>query len=374
MVAIEPVLPDYDGRVLGNLLPAVATALGLPGGNDPFGLPAARRYVVLLVDGLGWDLLWRHLDRAPTLAERAPETVKLTCGVPSTTVTSLSSFGTGLAPGQHGLVGYRFWVEEVGRYVGPLGWNWPVPPSRAQPAATVFEQVAAAGLTVARVLPADHAESQFSQAVLRGGLALGFDEADDDDLVDRVAAAVQSGPGALVYCYDRSLDHAGHLAGVASQGWLDAFERLDQRVSRLRQGLPEDVVLLLTADHGMVDPPSQRRLWIEDDRSLTADLARVTGEPRFRHLHTSRPAALAQRWRDRLGPTAWVRTRDEAIAEGWFGPVRPLARGRLGDVMVAAGPDLALFTRRAAVEARLVGMHGSLTAAEMEIPLIVWSH
>ncbi|MDR1387788.1 MAG: alkaline phosphatase family protein [Propionibacteriaceae bacterium] len=373
MAAVEPVLPDYAGRVLGNLLPAVAAGLGLPDWGDPFGLPAARRYVVLLADGLGWELLFRHLDRAETLAQAADRAIKLTCGAPSTTVTSLSSFGTGLAPGQHGLVGYRFWAAEQSRGVGPLAWDWSLSPRRAQPAATVFERVAAAGLTAARVLPGDHAESKFSQAVLRGGLALGFAEADDDDLAAQVVGAVQAGPSGLVYCYDRSLDHAGHLAGVASTGWLDALAGLDRRVARLRRALPDDVVLLLTADHGMVDVPELGRLWIEDERGLRADLSYVAGEPRFRHLHTNRPQAVAQRWRDRFGPAAWVRTREEAIAEGWFGPTVPLARRRVGDVVVASGPDLALFTRRAAHEARLVGMHGSLTAAEMEIPLLVWS-
>ena len=39
----------------------------------------------------------------------------ITSAVPSTTVTSLASLGTGLVPGQHGMVGYTSRVPSTGR-------------------------------------------------------------------------------------------------------------------------------------------------------------------------------------------------------------------------------------------------------------------
>jgi hypothetical protein len=83
------------------------------------------------------------------------------------------------------------------------------------------------------------------------------------------------------------------------------------------------------------------------------------------------PAQVAQRWRDRLGPRAWVRTRDEAIDEGWFGSVDEQLRERYGHVLVAMRADWAVMTRQLPRELTLVGMHGSLTPAEMLIPLFV---
>jgi hypothetical protein len=47
-------------------------------------------------------------------------------------------------------------------------------------------------------------------------------------------------------------------------------------------------------------------------------------------------------------------------------------RPRIGDVLVASNDDHAVLCRSAfPVEAKLVGMHGSLTSAEMLIPVLV---
>ena len=80
---------------------------------------------------------------------------------------------------------------------------------------------------------------------------------------------------------------------------------------------------------------------------------------------------VADRWRARLGELAWVRTRDEAIDEGWFGAIDDQLRDRWGHVLVALRGDWAVMTRTFPREFTLIGMHGSLTPAEMLVPLIV---
>ena len=70
----------------------------------------------------------------------------------------------------------------------------------------------------------------------------------------------------------------------------------------------------------------------EDEPALMAGVDALAGEGRFRQLYVDRddPAAVAARWADRLGDLAWVRTREEAIEEGWFGPGRSRARSSAG--------------------------------------------
>jgi len=187
--------------------------------------------------------------------------------------------------------------------------------------------------------------------------------------VGRVVEAASTGPRALVYAYDRSLDHAGHARGLDSPEWLAAAREVDRRIGLLRARLAPDTVLLVTADHGMVDVPRGCRVHVERTPELNADLRHVGGEARFRHLYTDQPAAVAARWRDWAGDRAWVAEKDDAVAAGWFGPVGPLAAGRLGDVVVAARRDWAFLSRRTPVEAKLVGMHGSLTSRELRVPL-----
>ena len=96
--------PAYADRSLGDVVPAVAAALGVPadrhGLTPPSGLvlPPAPSYVVLLVDGLGANLLSRYAHVAPYLSELLADQPPGTAGVPSTTVTSLTSLGTGADP------------------------------------------------------------------------------------------------------------------------------------------------------------------------------------------------------------------------------------------------------------------------------------
>jgi hypothetical protein len=98
----------------------------------------------------------------------------------------------------------------------------------------------------------------------------------------------------------------------------------------------------------------------------------VAGEARFRHLYTRSGAAdeVAVRWRARFGDLVEVRTRDDA--EEWFGPMRSEVRGRIGDVVVAALGEFALFSsEQFAVEMKMTGFHGSITEAELRIPVLV---
>src|ERR1700745_1922319 len=86
--------------------------LGGPGVADQasgnsLGLPSARRACLLLVDGMGWEQLRAHQAAAPFLSELAFNSRPMTCGFPSTTVTSLASLGTGLPPGEHGMLGLQ---------------------------------------------------------------------------------------------------------------------------------------------------------------------------------------------------------------------------------------------------------------------------
>jgi hypothetical protein len=67
-----------------------------------------------------------------------------------------------------------------------------------------------------------------------------------------------------------------------------------------------------------------------------------------------------------------VLTRAEAIGRGWFGAVDPAVLPRIGDVVVACrGPAAVLSSETFPYEARLIGMHGSLTDDEMLIPLLL---
>jgi len=88
--------PAYSQRSLSDVVPAVASALGLhlpaidgSWQDSALVLPDASSYVVFLVDGLGHELLQRYSHAAPFLSSLTSS--HGTAGVPSTTATSLTS-------------------------------------------------------------------------------------------------------------------------------------------------------------------------------------------------------------------------------------------------------------------------------------------
>jgi predicted AlkP superfamily pyrophosphatase or phosphodiesterase len=332
-------------------------------------LPPARRYVVLLVDGLGHRLLSAHPEQAPFLHALLGQPG--VAGVPSTTATSLTSLGTALTPGQHGLVGYTSRIPGTDRLLNALMWDKQVDPLEWQPQDTAFARLRAAGVHTTVVSKREFVDSGLTVCGLRGAEFVGGDRAGE-----RIAGAVAASAEepSVTYVYDGDLDWTGHRYGVDSPQWRAQLSAIDANVEQLREALDPGVRLVVIADHGMVDSPVDARVDVDAEPDLRAGVRLVGGEARFRHLYCTNGAVddVVATWRERLGARAEVLGRDEAIARGWFGPVDPQVRPRLGDVVVAAhGLHAVMSSVDFPYENLLVGLHGSLTAVEMEIPILV---
>lgn len=364
------VLPAYGHGSLAEILPSVCANLGVDGAQDVLGLGSGDRWVVLLIDGLGEDLLANHAAHAPFLSGLRSQGRVITAGTPSTTVTSITSLGTGLPPGQHGMAGYSFRIHDR-EILNALLWDTTTKATTLQPHPTWFIRAEKVGVRTASVTPARFQGTGLTEASLRGAEFCGVHDENNHSLWCRkVVAAATAADRTLVYAYERELDHIGHGAGVASTAWKKVLRRIDQQAARLRAELPPDVRLVITADHGMLDVPGRNFVLLEHEPDLLAGVDSFAGEGRLRHFYSTEPAEVAARWADRMGDHAWVRIREDAIDEGWFGPVDDRVRGHFGDVVVAMRTDWAVMSTTLPRELDLIGMHGSLTPVEMNIPLL----
>lgn len=373
---MSEVLPRYGSATLADVLPALMHAIGVPLDERPpaFVLPQAGAAVLLLVDGLGHELLHAHADDAPVLAGLT-DAGPLTVGFPSTTPISLTSLGTGLPPGAHGTLGLRFRVD--GELLDALGWSsgrrdlrTTLVPERVQPEPTVLERAAAAGVAVRSVSPLEFRTSGLTRSGLRGGEYRGV--AALGDLAVEILAGVE-GPGPrLVYGYHADLDKVGHLYGPGTPAWRWQLRQVDALLGMLLVELPAGTLLAVTGDHGMV--AVDRTVDADTIPALTDGVALLGGDPRARHVYTA-PGATADvlvAWRAVLGDDASVVTREEAVARGWFGPVADRVLDRIGDVVVAMHGTAALVrTEAEPFLSTFPGQHGSFTTAEQLVPLLV---
>lgn len=377
--------PRYGSRDVGVLIDDAVAALSrevrraLP---LPDGLAGV---VVLVVDGLGHRQLVAHAAVAPFLTSR-PGTI-LDAAFPTTTTTSLTSIGTGRAPGEHGIVGFSVAVPGDDRPLVLLTWSWErqdldldarqeIVPEEFQPLPTAFDRAREAGVRPVTVLRPEFPASGLTRAGLRGAdvvEAVGLEAT----LAAAVEAAAAPGP-TVVYAHHGELDAIGHVVGPATDRWCDELARIDAELARTTDQLPRGVAVVVTADHGMLPIPPEGWIELTEQPALLDGVRVLTGDGRARQLHVRDGAGadVLAAWRESCGDLAHVVSREEAIGLGWFGPtVTDVVRPRIGDVVVSARAHGVAWVHRDAdlFGGRLAGMHGALTPEECEVPALVLS-
>ncbi|GLZ55472.1 nucleotide pyrophosphatase/phosphodiesterase family protein [Actinomycetospora sp. NBRC 106378] len=362
MAGLDAVLPAML-RALGDPLPDEADDDGAP----RLALPPARNAVLLLVDGLGRDLLDAHTADAPFLAGLR-DVGPLQVGFPTSTPISVTSLGTGLPPGAHGTLGVRFRVDDV--LLDALTWTRGkedlrarLVPERVQARPTVFERTA-----VPCTVVSDRAfrESGLTRSGLRGATYRGVGSFGD------LAAEILAAPPGLTYGYHADLDQLGHLHGPGSPAWRRQLRMIDHFCAMVAEDLPSGTLLAVTGDHGMVTV--DRRHDADTHPALREHEPLVGGDPRARLLYC-RPGTVADvhaAWTGTLGEDALVVGKEEALDEQWFGPVDAALAERVPDLLVALrGSAAVIRSVDEPVLARLPGQHGSTTDAERLVPLLL---
>jgi hypothetical protein len=353
------VRPEYSGPGLSTLVPALlgtASADWLPA-------PArdARRVVLLVLDGLGWEALDAHRARLPNLAALAGGPVPTV--VPSTTATALTSLTTGLAPAQHGVVGFRIRLDSG--VLNVLSWQGE---HRHKPDPhAVQRHPPFLRRDVPVVTKSEFRNSGFSEVHLGGARFCGWSA--PSSLVEHCRQLTEAGEP-FVYAYYPGIDSVAHAHGLHDGFYEAELVAADRLVGDLLDALSPECALVVTADHGQVhlEPDG----WLPLGRA-GAFIEACSGDGRFRYLHARRgeAAELVEAARADHGDHAWVLSRAELFEAGWLGSdPSPATRSRVGDVVLAARADVAFVDPALEREAHLRSAHGSLTAAEMLVPVV----
>jgi hypothetical protein len=357
---MDPVRPDYGGAAITGLIPALVGRQPAPW--LPTGVEDADAVVLLVVDGLGWNAVEAHGTLLPELS--ALEGGPITTIAPSTTASALTSLATGLAPSQHGLVGFRMRVDH-----GVLNiLRWQTTGNRRAPDPFEMQRhTAFLGRPVPVVTRSEFRNSGFTDAQLRGARFIGWNAV--STMVEHCRYLVAAGER-FVYAYYPGLDTVAHEFGLFDSYFVSELRAVDRLIGDLLDVLPPSTALLVSSDHGQVhvDPGG----WVEL-HDLLPMVEMCAGDARFRYLYAKPGVAaeLAAAARDAVGDQAWVLTREQLFTEGWIGPAPegPIGR-RVGDVVLAAREPVAFVDPTMPMEKDLIGMHGSLTPDEMYVPLL----
>ena len=173
-----------------------------------------------------------------------------------------------------------------------------------------------------------------------------------------------------MYAYYPGIDETAHEHGLHDGYYQAELAFADRLAGDVLAALPESAALVVTADHGQVHvgPEGWRPLG-----AVAEIVDACSGDGRFRYLHAQRgaQAEVLEGAREEHGEHAWVLSQEQLVDERWLGPPpSAVVRRRLGDVVIAPFEPVAIVDRALPREAQLVSAHGSLTAAEMHVPLV----
>jgi len=360
----RPLLPEYDGACVCNVVPTLLEPGPVWPSWCPGGLEEADQVVVLVLDGLGWNQLQARSSWAPVLCSL--EGGPITTVAPSTTAAALTSITTGLPPGAHGVIGYRMAVD--GEVLNVLRWQAGGRDARASiPPDKVQVNEPFAGHRPPVVTRAEFRETGFTQAHLDRARLTGWRVS--STLVTEVAHLLRRGEP-FVYAYYEGIDKVAHEYGLGDH--YDAELRsADRIVGDIRDSLPRGAALVVLSDHGQVDVGDRV---VTPAPEVMAHVDQQSGEGRFRWLH-ARPGQsrqLLEAAEAHHADTGWIVPVDQVLDEHWLGPVviEP-ARRMLGDVALVAREPVSYDDPADSGLFELVARHGSLTADEMLVPLLV---
>lgn len=381
--------PDYAGGSIVNLAASLLQAFGIQAPNPPCRsellspdlLAAAPGVVLLVCDALGRNQLEKVLasGRAPNLERlvvQAPGGVAtLTSVFPTTTTSALPSLCTALTPAQHGMLGMRQWLVEIGalgdmlRFCTVAERPQPIDAELIRSGPTLYEQLKIRGIPAVAISAKAHEGTGFTDLLHQGAQYVGYEGQSEIPYLLQASLEQHRGRRSFHYVYWPLVDTLSHLYGPQSEPCALEMEFVDLMLGKIIDSCARaGHTLLLTADHGQIALDPARALVMGQDLGRLLRYPPAGGR-RACYLSATNPAALRAhpllQHQDLL-----VMPTNEAVAQGWFGGDCGQYRSRLGDFILLPGDGCQLMYDYGQGTHPNRGGHAGLSAEEMLVPLI----
>ena len=359
--------PDYENTGL-TVVSAVLNAFGVkddhPQQADVKRVLEEKTYkkvVLMLFDGMGTGLLERVLPENSFL--RTHMIRELSAAYPSTTTCATSSIECCKTPREHGWLGWTLYFKEIDKLVdifinrdqnGEPAAPYPVA-EKYNPREMVFGRFREAGAE-------GHCVSRF-----------GTDRINSlSDMRETVLRLCSDEKRRYIYCYWGDPDHTMHELGCESERVAAIVRELNDYVQELAACLPEDTLLMVTADHGLVDG---KMLYVEDRPEVERMLLRMPSvEPRAAafYVKPEHVKDFPTAFRTAFGEHFLLMTAKEFVEKGYLGggEDNPKLWDFLGDYIALSTDRECIAGRRG--DSELIGVHAGLTRQEMRVPLILY--
>lgn len=379
--------PDYKNSIV-NLSSSVLNSFGADYTHPPLKqldsqlLQAKKNIILIVLDGFGLNLLEKYKLELPWLYAHLKSPI--TSVFPPTTSAAITSIVSGKTPYEHGIIGWTLFFKEFAKYIDFLP-TWDTITMETMDAKkyniydimhveTIFHQIHNKENLCFNVTPAHISQSANTLKNAGDAIILGYNNNDQMFANIHYALEMKHEGRKFIYVYNPDPDHTEHKEGINSEKVLNYLKDMDNKLEQLAERL-EDTVLLLTADHGLLD--IEEYFYVNEDRDLFDSLLLPTfPEPRFISFFAK--PGKQEKCRQALNKYEedfQVMNREDFFSSGILGSGTPHPKldDFVGDFVAIAYTDKALkwiFQQNGKWNKELVAHHAGLNEAEMIVPLI----
>lgn len=410
----EFIEPQYGKRCFADLPQLTHSLLsGEPAKRahlDP-SLQFADQYdivILLFIDGFGWRFFEKFSDY-PFLKRFTDEgqTARWTSQFPSTTAAHVTAIHTGLPVGQSGIYEWIYYDPHVDEVIAPLLFSHAGASSRDTlqqvnidplliypTSATHYERLKQNGIHSTILQHSEYTPSTYSDVVFRGANVVPYRTMPEALTNLRLLVNEASTPHYFFLYFDKvdSLCHEYGPNAPQVEAEIDAvltnLERLlfNQFMGMTSQDSPKNILLMMTADHGMAEVDPDTTIYLNlDDRfsSLPATFKQNRqGKPivpagccrdMFLYIQEEQLDEVQAKLAHELSDVAIVAQTADLLTQGYFGPppFSPAFEHRLGNLVILPYLHQSVWWyEKGRFEMDKYGYHGGLTPQEAQIPLL----
>ena len=337
-------------------------------------------YLFVIIDGLGMN---QENFFAPSGFFDTYFTTELRALFPSTTSTVLTSLVTLQWPCQHAIVGWFTHLPDQGYTSLPLLFQrrddetpleqLGVGPEQVFPCPNVLSRF---DRTCHSFMNEEYIDSSFGKWSRSETTAIGFSNL--EHAFEKLTIHLnQARPFSYTYLYLAEIDYLSHKHGWKDQSVREAMQSIDRHLLGLRADLARDVRIIVTSDHGHINVPKERQIFLTNADALIETLeVPPSGDLRFPlfHIRPGKEKTFLRTFESTLSESFTLISKPTAEQLRLFGPdpLSPLTKSRLGDYIgIALSPAVLIYCPPNREPIDYLGFHSGLSADEMRVPLFL---
>ncbi len=387
-------IPNYLDGSLVNLMSSIIHHFGGTSEYSPLKdlpisqLKGAQNVVLILLDGMGYNFFIRNMNELQHSVKDNLIT-KMTSVWPSTTAAAMTTIYTGVAPINHGCLAWFTYLKEVGLIstIPPLkrrGHSYYITENSIKPQdilqlESIFERIPSADsyFLISEKLvdtPYDTVVSQGTKKVV------GFSHFNDSmELLLKILKS-DSNRKFILHYWD-GIDSKSHLDGTdkAIPHFQEIFNLITQ-FSKQIQEINEKTVILVTADHGLIDIPRDHVIKLENHPILEETLTLpLCGESRAAFCYVRAPyrEQFESYVNKELNEFCTLISMQELIESKIFGLYKPHPRFkyRIPDYVLLMKDSYMIMDKMMnETRIRMKAVHGGCSDEEIFVPLIMFKN